>query len=123
MQFKLKTSLFVILAVISAGCSKRYVPQHSNLPVIVVTGNNNKPAAKSATAAAAKPAAREMVKRAGAAASVPKVIWVSDKAAKKNFDGRLYYDLEGRRYWKNYVDGKYYLFNRSMYTNNAFKPK
>ena len=124
MEFKRKTFLFVILAVISAGCAKNYVPQHNNVPVIVVTGNNSKPAAKSSAAPTTKPVARAMVKRAGAApAVVPKVIWVSDKAAKKNFDGRLYYDLEGRRYWKNYIDGKYYLFNRAMYTNRAFKPK
>jgi len=52
---------------------------------------------------------------------VPKVIVVNDVAAKKTFDGRLYYDLEGRRYWKNYKDGKYYLFNKSMTTNPDFK--
>ena len=43
-------------------------------------------------------------------------------AAKKNIDGRLYYDVEGRRYWRNYNDGKYYLFNKSMYSDSAFKP-
>ncbi len=104
------------------GCSKKHVPQQNSVPLIVVTGSNSKPAVRSATAAAKKPAARAMVKRAGAPTAVPKVIWVNDKAAKKNFDGRLYYDLEGRRYWKNYVDGKYYLFNKNMYNNSAFKP-
>jgi len=54
--------------------------------------------------------------------AAPKVIAVNDKAAKKSFDGRLYYDINGRRYWKNYDDGKYYLFDKSMYTNRAFKP-
>ena len=53
---------------------------------------------------------------------VPKVITVDDKAAKKTPDGRMYYDLDGRRYWRNYDDGKYYLFNKSMYSNPAFKP-
>ena len=52
---------------------------------------------------------------------VPKIITVSDSAAKKTFDGRLYYDLEGRRYWKNYKDGKYYIFNKSMANDPAFK--
>jgi hypothetical protein len=51
----------------------------------------------------------------------PKTLTVNDKAAKKAVDGRLYYDLEGKRYWKNYKDGKYYLFNQSMYNDPAFK--
>jgi len=54
--------------------------------------------------------------------AVPKVIVVNDAAAKKSVDGRLYYDLQGRRYWRNYKDGKYYLFNKSMYSDDAFKP-
>jgi len=52
-----------------------------------------------------------------------KVIVVNDSIARKSVDGRLYYDLLGHRYWKNYQDGKYYLFNQSMYSNDAFKPK
>lgn len=52
----------------------------------------------------------------------PKVIVVNDMVAKKSADGRLYYDLEGRRYWRNYDDGKYYLFNKAMYGNPAFTP-
>ena len=52
---------------------------------------------------------------------IPNSIVVNDKAAKKAIDGRLYYDLLGHRYWKNYRDGKYYLFNQSMYSNDAFK--
>jgi hypothetical protein len=53
---------------------------------------------------------------------IPPSIVVNDKAAKKAIDGRLYYDLLGNRYWKNYKDGKYYLFNQKMYDNPAFKP-
>jgi len=53
---------------------------------------------------------------------IPKTIIVNDNAARKSVDGRLYYDLLGHRYWKNYKDGKYYLFNKSMYSNDAFKP-
>jgi hypothetical protein len=52
----------------------------------------------------------------------PQVIIVNDSAAKKSVDGRLYYDVGGHRYWRNYDDGKYYLFNKSMFTNKAFKP-
>lgn len=52
----------------------------------------------------------------------PEAIFVNDAAARKSVDGRLYYDVEGHRYWKNYKDGKYYLFNKSMYKNPDFKP-
>jgi|SRR5690348_1830122 hypothetical protein len=52
---------------------------------------------------------------------LPKIISVNDNAAHKSVDGRLYYDVMGHRYWKNYKDGKYYLFNKSMYNNPAFK--
>lgn len=53
----------------------------------------------------------------------PKIITVNDAAAKKAVDGRMYYDIQGRRYWKNFKDGKYYLFDKSMYKNPDFKPK
>ena len=52
---------------------------------------------------------------------VPKVITVNDSVAHKSVDGRYYYDVLGHRYWRNNKDGKYYLFNKSMYTNDAFK--
>lgn len=54
-------------------------------------------------------------------ATFPKVISVNDSAASKSVDGRLYYDVMGHRYWRNYKDGKYYLFNKSMYNDPAFK--
>jgi hypothetical protein len=50
------------------------------------------------------------------------VITVNDEAASKSVDGRLYYDVMGHRYWKNFKDGKYYLFDKSMYNNPDFKP-
>ena len=54
--------------------------------------------------------------------AVTKVISVGDSGAHKTVDGRYYYDLEGHRYWRNNKDGKYYLFNKAMYTNDDFKP-
>jgi hypothetical protein len=54
-------------------------------------------------------------------AIIPKVIAVNDSAAHKSVDGRYYYDVLGHRYWRNNKDGKYYLFNKSMYTDDAFK--
>ena len=53
---------------------------------------------------------------------IPPSIVVNDKAAKQAVDGRLYYDLLGHRYWKNYKDGKYYLFSQKMYDDPSFKP-
>ena len=52
---------------------------------------------------------------------IPKVIVVNDSVARRSVDGRYYYDLLGHRYWRNNKDGKYYIFNKSMYTNDAFK--
>ena len=54
---------------------------------------------------------------------LPKTLDVPDKIAMRSPDGRLYYDIEGHRYWKNYVNGKYYKFDKSMYNNPAFKPR
>ena len=53
--------------------------------------------------------------------AIPKVITVNDKVAKRSVDGRYYYDLEGHRYWRNNKDGKYYLFHKSMFDDEAFK--
>jgi hypothetical protein len=55
--------------------------------------------------------------------AVPKVITVNDASAHKTVDGRYYYDLQGHRYWRNNKDGKYYLFNKTMYADAAFKPE
>ena len=52
---------------------------------------------------------------------IPQVIAVNDKAASRSVDGRYYYDLDGHRYWRNNKDGKYYLYNKSMNTDEAFK--
>lgn len=86
-------ALGLMLLIIS--CSKKHLPEENTTPA-----NTGK--------------IRKM--------TTPRVITVSDKAAKKSVDGRLYYDVDGHRYWRNYDDGKYYLFNKSMYTDPAFKP-
>ncbi len=51
----------------------------------------------------------------------PLVISVNDQAAQRTVDGRYYYDLNKKRYWRNNKDGKYYLFNKSMYNSPDFK--
>ncbi|MGC4100764.1 hypothetical protein [Ferruginibacter sp.] len=94
--------LFSALLILIAACNKKHVPESSSS-----TANNT---------AAKKPVVKKP------AAPLPKVITVNDKAASKSFDGRLYYDLNGKRYWRNYNDGKYYLFNKNMYSDSAFIP-
>ena len=94
-------SIFLIITVI-ASCSKKTHPTAT--------------AATKTDSAAAKPVRRPTIKTA-----VPKVITVNDKVAKRSVDGRYYYDLEGHRYWRNNRDGKYYLFNKSMFENPDFK--
>ena len=101
-------ALFVACILFIISCNKKQVPQHTD---------SNTGAAKSTSAVAAtKPVVKTIP------ASIPKVIVVNDSVAKKNIDGRLNYDLNGHRYWRNYNDGKYYLFNKSMYSDSAFIP-
>lgn len=96
--------LTVSLAVsILAGCSKRTHPG---------TTTTNIP-----DSASLKPVKRPPTLKT----AVPKVIIVNNKVAKRSLDGRYYYDLEGHRYWRNNRDGKYYLFNKSMFDNPDFK--
>jgi ABC-type enterochelin transport system substrate-binding protein len=93
------------------GCGRKQVPQQS------ADVSATKISTTATTATAAKPAVKKVP-----APAIPKVIVVNDNIATKSFDGRLYYDLNSRRYWRNYNDGKYYLFNKSMYADSAFKP-
>ena len=93
---KLLPALALLFSICISACSKKHQPQRET-PI-----ENEKP---------------PEVK-----AKLPRVITVNDKVAKKSVDGRLYYDVDGRRYWKNYNDGKYYLFNKTMYNDPAFKP-
>ncbi len=95
-KIKLVIIAFLMILVIY-GCSKKNHPAKTN------DNTTAAPAPKLKTA-------------------VPKVIIVNDNAAHKTPDGRYYYDLDGRRYWRNNKDGKYYLFNKSMYNDDAFKP-
>jgi hypothetical protein len=100
-----KAFIFLIgflIIIMGAGCSKK--------TYLTATA-----ASKTATAAV-KPAKKPTLKTA-----VPKVITVNDKVAKRSVDGRYYYDLEGHRYWRNNRDGRYYLFNKTMFDDPDFK--
>ena len=99
--------LFTLLVI--TGCSKRHHPSKT----LESTSSPVKSYDSLTTKKIAKPKKE----------ATPKVIVVNDNAASKSVDGRLYYDLLGHRYWKNYKDGKYYLYSQSMYSNDDFKPK
>lgn len=103
-------TLVLIIFIIS--CSKKNHPSKS-----VVTNNNVSPIERRNDSLMAKNAAAK--KRAKVV--LPNVISVNDSAAHKSVDGRYYYDVMGHRYWRNNKDGKYYLFNKSMYNNPDFK--
>ena len=98
--------LFLFTTVL-VGCSKKHTPQTE-------TATTATPAE---IAEEKKLAARKAIKP-----PIPKIITVDDRAAKKAPDGRLFYDLQGNRYWKNYDDGKYYKFSSKMGGDPAFKP-
>lgn len=107
-MFKVNLTILVLIAVLTLNsCSKKI---HPALPDANTTENNTEMAKKEPVKVKSKLA-------------IPKVITVNDNAAKKSVDGRYYYDLEGHRYWRNNVDGKYYLFNKSMFNDEAFKAK
>lgn len=110
--------LCIAATIFFTACSKKTIPETPGKPA--VTYNGKILASNSGSSTANKAVKRTMIKRTNGA--LPKVIVVNDKAAKKNIDGRLYYDVGGHRYWRNYDDGKYYLFNQSMYGNPAFIP-
>ncbi len=117
-MFKILIAVLVTILLSITACSRRTVPQKPNNPNVIVV----MPSASDTAAVApiAKPAApvTKAVKTPTA-----KSIVLNDAAAKKSVDGRLYYDLEGHRYWKNYKDGRYYIFNKNMQGNPDYKPR
>lgn len=110
MQGKYLAVICIAGTITIVSCSKKHVPENTATTTAASTSNSTKAEVK-------KPVVKKTVPSA-----VPNIIVVNDKAAKKSFDGRLYYDIDGRRYWRNYNDGKYYLFNKSMYSDSAFIP-
>jgi hypothetical protein len=110
MPVKYFTVIGISFTLLIFSCGKKNVPQSSSDVTAATVSNTSKPVIK-------KPVVKKVP-----AAPVAKVIIVNDSVAKKSFDGRLYYDVDGHRYWRNYNDGKYYLFNKSMYSDPAFKP-
>jgi hypothetical protein len=130
----LKKIVIVLLAstaILLNGCSKKSVPTktatviprkgtavNTNMRKIETASEPSKPE----TVVAAPAVEEKSAPKPAAKPEFPKVITVNDNAANKSIDGRLFYDVLGHRYWKNYSDGKYYLFDKSMYKNSDFKP-
>lgn len=110
MQLKLPFIAISVCCFLLAACSKKHQPQKD-------TG-----LLSASDSIAARPAVKKIFKAPVNKRPVATVLTVNDKGAKKSIDGRLYYDLKGYRYWRNYDDGKYYLFNSTMFNDPAFKP-
>lgn len=104
-NFRQLITALVIISILGS-CSKKTHPAESTS-----TSTTN--------TSAAKPASPAPVKKVKTV--VPKVIIVNDSVASKTFDGRYYYDLGGHRYWRSNKDGKYYIYNKSMNSDPAFK--
>ncbi|MEO6721336.1 MAG: hypothetical protein ABIN67_13280 [Ferruginibacter sp.] len=102
------------------GCSKKNVPSRttevSAATVTVIDTTKAAVITTDSVVVAKKAPVKKKPKE-----SIPKVIAVSDNAAKKSVDGRLYYDLQGHRYWRSNKDGKYYLYDKSMNNDPDFK--
>lgn len=120
---KIILSSFVTILLATA-CSRKTIPERSRAEA---AGIESKTSAESAgkdsendtgTVTATPAAPVKTVK-----ITTPKYITLNDAVAKKSIDGRLYYDLQGKRYWKNYKDGKYYIFNKNMTGNPDYKPR
>ena len=106
-----------LLMVATTSCSKKSNPSKSDK--IIYNGSSS--ASSDSESEVSAPVTKTVTVKKPAP-KFPETIYVNDAASTKSVDGRLYYDVEGHRYWKNYKDGKYYLFNKSMYKNSDFKP-
>lgn len=107
--------LFVFVLGLASSCSKKHTTSKSD--TATVTAKSDSSYVKNDESGSKKVA---VVKKKSP--PLPQSITVNDDAARKSVDGRLYYDVQGHRYWKNFKDGKYYLFNKKMYKDPAFKP-
>ena len=108
-----KPALAILILTISViSCSRKATPIKPEEAVVIV--KNEDATVKNEEVVVRKPA--PVVKTA-----TPKSIVVNDKAATKTVNGRYYYDLEGKRYWRNKRDGKYYLYYKGMFENKDFQ--
>lgn len=109
-------SLVTIL--VATACSRKTIPEKPRTDATVNEETAAESSAINSGTVVSTPAAPVKTVKI----TTPKYINVNDAVARKAVDGRLYYDLEGKRYWKNYKDGKYYIFNKNMTGNPDYKP-
>lgn len=128
-------AVFCSMIFLTTSCSKRYHPSSSTATVAPAKGAYITPISGVSLRAEKPNVVTDVVKPEAEATKktaevkpkpkeetdIPKVITVNDAAAHRSVDGRYYYDVLGHRYWRNNKDGKYYLFDKSMYQNDAFK--
>lgn len=127
---KLLPGFIVLAAICISSCAKKTYPSRtatvtSSEKNVNTTQVKSEPAPEpknTDTVAVVSAPAEKPVEKEKPKSDFPKVITVNDNAASKSVDGRLFYDVLGHRYWRNYKDGKYYLFDKSMYNNPDFQP-
>lgn len=110
------TSIIVCSFLLLQACSRKTTPPPK--PNITPTIGTTTKAPDSVAIAEVK---AKMGYKTPVKTAVPKSIVVSDAAAKKTVNGRYYYDLEGKRYWRSKKDGKYYLYYKGMFENKDFQ--
>ncbi len=105
-------------------CSRKTTPAATSASTNnnnTTTINNAAPGTITDSAVSATTVKKTAVYNAPIKTPAPKSITVNDKAATQTADGRYYYDLEGKRYWRNKKDGKYYLYYKGMFENKNFQ--
>jgi PBP1b-binding outer membrane lipoprotein LpoB len=128
-MYKISLLIIIVFACVTLNsCSKKIHP--TKTATVIPSKNNTSPEIKKPVIAVPPAETKKIdsvetpkpVIKPKPKTEFPKVITVNDEAASESVDGRLYYDVMGHRYWKNFKDGKYYLFDKSMYNNPDFKP-
>ena len=113
------TSFIIFSLLLFQACSRKTAPPPKpNITPTIGTASKEPGSPDSVAIAEVK---AKMGYKTPVKTATPKSIVVSDAAAKKTVDGRYYYDLEGKRYWRSKKDGKYYLYYKGMFDNKDFQ--
>ena len=119
MQKSITYTMVAFFMVLVTGCHKKLIPATSPT---TINAKAKATTSVAATVIADSNVTKKIIVKKKLKEPVPAIITVNDASASKTADGRYFYDLAGHRYWRNNKDGKYYLFNKSMYDNVDFKP-
>ena len=112
------TSFIIFSLLILQACSRKTAPppKPNITPTIGTTTTTTTPDSAAIAEVKAKMGYKTPVKTA-----VPKSIVVSDVAAKKTVNGRYYYEMECKLYWRSKKDVKYYIYYKGMFENKDFQ--